>query len=261
MLARLLKDCLPEFDGFSVQDIERDFLLSPSPNPSAPHSAANTPDGSSYVMEPSDTQSCETLDELVQSLSTDFLLPYVGKAVLDFVFRVKLPSSKASGAVIVNIEPQDNWNPSYSLMARAAFYCAHLLSTQQGTEFERSHYKNLKKVYSIWVLTHPPRALKGTITRTDVQWKPVVGEAEYAIGRLLGTFDYSPAAVVGLNGYDMGEYGCVIPLLDALLSKDMETDQRLHIIRDEYRIVDSEMGQEARLMGKFGNSDCAQSPA
>lgn len=74
----------------------------------------------------------------------------------------------------------------------------------------------------------------------------------HAIGRLLRTFDYSRAAVVGLNGYDMGEYGCVIPLLDALLSKDMEADQRLHIIRDEYRIADSEMEREARLMGSLG---------
>lgn len=49
----------------------------------------------------------------------------------------------------------------------------------------------------------------------------------------------------------MGEYGCVIPLLDALLSKGMEVDQRLHIIRDEYRIADSEMEREARIMGSL----------
>lgn len=85
-----------------------------------------------------------------------------------------------------------------------------------------------------------------------MQLKPVVGEAGHAIGRLLGTFDYSCAAVVGLNRYDVGEYGCVISLLDALLSKDMEADQRLHIIRDEYRIADSEIKREVRLMEALG---------
>ena len=37
------------------------------------------------------------------------------------------------------------------------------------------------------------------MTCTGMQWRPVVGEAEYAIGSLLETFDYSRVAVIDLN--------------------------------------------------------------
>lgn len=153
---------------------------------------------------------------------------------------------------MVNLEPQDDWNPSYPLMARAAFYCARLLFAQQGIEFFRSDYGSLKKVYSIWILTHPPRALRGAIARTELRWDSVIGDAGPAVASHLGAFDYANAVVVGLNGYDTGDYGNVVPLLDALLARDMGTDERLHIVRDGYRIVDSGIEREVREMESPG---------
>ena len=137
-------------------------------------------------------------------------------------------------------------------MARSAFYCARVLSQQKGIEFLNSDYGKLKKVYSIWILTSPPKALRGTITCTRLGWKETVGTAAKSIERLFGTFDYFNTVVVGLNGYDRDCSESSIPLLDAVLSKTMETEERLRIIRDGYGISDSGIEREVHRMGSLG---------
>lgn len=185
VLARLLKDCLPECAPFTVDEIERCSLSS------LPHDTA-----SSY------SHSNDSMEELVSGLATDASDIGAGTSKLDLLFRIQPPSTEDSAAVMVNIEPQDSWRLPYPLMARSAFYCARILSQQKGIEFLNSDYGKLKKVYSIWILTSPPKALRGTITCTRLGWKETVGTAAKSIERLFGTFDYFNTVVVGLNGYD-----------------------------------------------------------
>ena len=176
-----------------------------------------------------------------------------------------MPWLNESAAVLVNVEPQGNWNPAYPLMARAAYYCARLLSSQKGSTFAKSDYGGLQKVYSIWVLTNPPQDLRGVVLRTCLKWEDlsVAGtktEEEQGAGtmganvaenleRLLGSANYADIVVIGLRGYDNGEYGDVVALLDALLSQNMSARERVHIIRDGYGISDAGIQREADTMG------------
>ncbi len=185
VLARLLKDCLPECAPFTVDEIERCSLSS------LLHDTAS-----------SLSHSNDSMEELISSLATDASDLGAGTSKLDLLFRIQPPSTEDSAAVMVNIEPQDLWRLPYPLMARSAFYCARILSQQKGTEFLNSDYGGLKKVYSIWILTSPPKPLRGTITCTRLGWKETIGTAANSIERLFGTFDYSNTVVVGLNGYD-----------------------------------------------------------
>ncbi len=235
VLARLLKDYLPECAPFTVDEIERCSLSS------LPHDTA-----SSY------SHSNDSMEELVSGLATDASDIGAGTSKLDLLFRIQPPSTEDSAAVMVNIEPQDSWRLPYPLMARSAFYCARILSQQKGIEFLNSDYGRLKKVYSIWILTSPPKALRGTITCTRLGWKETVGTAAKSIERLFGTFDYFNTVVVGLNGYDRDCSESSIPLLDAVLSKTMETEERLRIIRDGYGISDSGIEREVHRMGSLG---------
>lgn len=236
VLARLLKDCLPECAPFTVDEIERCSLSS------LLHDTAS-----------SLSHSNDSMEELISSLATDASDLGEGTSKLDLLFRIQPPSTEDSAAVMVNIEPQDLWRLPYPLMARSAFYCARILSQQKGTEFLNSDYGGLKKVYSIWILTSPPKPLRGTITCTRLGWKETIGTAANSIERLFGTFDYSNTVVVGLNGYDKNcSESSIPPLLDALLSKTMETEERLRIIRDGYGISDSGIEREVHRMGSLG---------
>ena len=235
VLARLFKDCLPECAPFTVDEIERCSLSS------LPHDTA-----SSY------SHSNDSMEELVSGLATDASDIGAGTSKLDLLFRIQPPSTEDSAAVMVNIEPQDSWRLPYPLMARSAFYCARILSQQKGIEFLNSDYGRLKKVYSIWILTSPPKTLRGTITCTRLGWKEAIGTAANSIERLFGTFDYSNTVVVGLNGYDRDCSESPIPLLDALFSKTLETEERLRIIRDGYGISDSGIEREVHRMGSLG---------
>lgn len=234
VLARLFKDCLPECAPFTVDEIERCSLSS------LLHDTAS-----------SLSHSNDSMEELISGLATDASDLGAGTSKLDLLFRIQPPSTEDSAAVMVNIEPQDSWRLPYPLMARSAFYCARILSQQKGTEFLNSDYGGLKKVYSIWILTSPPKPLRGTITCTRLGWKEAIGTTANSIERLFGTFDYSNTVVIGLNGYDKDCSESSIPLLDALLSKTMETEERLRIIRDGYGISDSGIEREVHRMGSL----------
>lgn len=91
VLARLLKDCLPECAPFTVDEIERCSLSS------LPHDTA-----SSY------SHSNDSMEELVSGLATDASDIGAGTSKLDLLFRIQPPSTEDSAAVMVNIEPQDS---------------------------------------------------------------------------------------------------------------------------------------------------------
>ena len=79
--------------------------------------------------------------------------------------------------LILNIEAQNKYNPGYSLMKRAIYYGARLISSQYGTEFEGSSYQKIKKVYSIWICTDVPKNRKNTINHYRMTEHYMVGKA------------------------------------------------------------------------------------
>ena len=50
-----------------------------------------------------------------------------------------------------------------------------MLSAQYGSVFTQSHYEALRKVYSIWICSHPPLERENTITSYAVEERPLVG--------------------------------------------------------------------------------------
>lgn len=89
VLARLLKDCLPECAPFSIDEIERCCLSS------LLHDTAS-----------SLSHSNDSMEELVSGLATDASDLGAGTSKLDLLFLIQPPSTEDSAAVMVNIEPQ-----------------------------------------------------------------------------------------------------------------------------------------------------------
>lgn len=189
---------------------------------------------------------------MVRYLNGDDASPTEGNVEFDLLVRPLLPQGGGSAAVIVNLEPQDDCDPGYPLLARASYYCARLLSSQKGVEFLHSDYGDLKKVYSVWVLTSPPGRLRGVAQRTRVVWDCLAGDPQTDVEADLGVFEHACALVVGLTGTDPGDYTGIIGLLDALLAKDMDPRDRARIITDGYGIPGADIGREAGTMGSIG---------
>ena len=53
-----------------------------------------------------------------------------------------------------------------------------MISAQYGTEFTKSEYGSIKKVFSIWICSNPPRDRRNTITQYSIREEQIVGEAK-----------------------------------------------------------------------------------
>ena len=49
--------------------------------------------------------------------------------------------------------------------AQCVYYCSRMISAQYGTEFVKSNYQNVRKVYSIQICLDVPKEWENTITR------------------------------------------------------------------------------------------------
>ena len=70
--------------------------------------------------------------------------------------------------------------PGYDISLRALFYCARMISSQQGKEFtthadDPVKYGNIKKVYSIWICTETAQKRANSIEKYDIRREFLVG--------------------------------------------------------------------------------------
>lgn len=116
-----------------------------------------------------------------------------GDVWYDVLFRACIPHGDGSVGVIVNIEAQ-SYEPDYTLMKRAFYYCARLLSAQRGSGPAGSDYNKLEKVYSIWLLANPPHRERNTIAVYSTHETPLHG----TVRRDPETYDLQTVVLVAL---------------------------------------------------------------
>lgn len=137
ILAWIMKYCVSECQKMAVEGIIRCIEASPSVS-----AAPVFPD--------------EKNTTLINGMNTINTSHDEGTVVFDILFAAMIPSSKPM-CLIINVEAQADFNSHYPLTSRAEYYSARLISSQKGREFTDSHYGDIKKVYSIWVCTNPPK--------------------------------------------------------------------------------------------------------
>ena len=127
--------------------------------------------------------------------------------------------------LIINIEAQNKFNPGYPLLKRAVYYCSRMISAQKGLEFENSEYNKIKKVYSIWVCTNPPKTHKNTITRYKISEENVIGNVKEDIQH----YDLMNIVMLCLGSSDNIEDNA-LGMLNTLLSDTMSSSERIEIL-------------------------------
>ncbi len=156
-----------------------------------------------------------------------------GTVKYDILFYAYAPVLNETVKLIINVEAQNLFNPGYSLLKRAVYYCSRLISSQYNTEFEDKSYDGIKKVFSIWICTNPPVDKRNTITRFSFNQENLIGKAEF------NTMDYDliEFIMVCLGGKSGDEnYNGLIKLLDTLLSSELRANEKRNILEKEYNV-------------------------
>ncbi len=182
VLAFILRDCVGGYDGMTPQEIEQCITYGPVAHsiPIAP-GLTNAPGSPLYARGDAPTP--------LRGSRTEDKVPYEGQTAFDFYFEATAPQDGATVGIHVDVEGQAAYTDgTYPMEYRAQYYAARLLSSQYGREFARSHYEDLKRVYSVWLFADGPQELRGSVWSTETSWRAheasdTAGSAE--IARLL----------------------------------------------------------------------------
>lgn len=159
----------------------------------------------------------------------------------DIVFYVRRKNGLSQ--IIVNVEAQKDEPDSYDILNRTVFYGSRLISSQKERDFVKSHYNDIRQVYSIWICMNMPENSINHIHFTDdallgnYQWK--------------GNLDLLNIVMVGLAKQipAQEERYTLHRLLGVLLSQKLEADEKLEIMEREYDIpAEEEIREEVNIM-------------
>ena len=225
ILAWIMKYCVSECQGMAVEDIVRCIEASPSVSvtPVFPDEKNTT---------------------LINGMNTVNTSQNEGTVVFDILFAAMIPLPKPM-RLIINVEAQADFSPHYPLPSRAEYYSARLISSQKGREFTNSHYGDIKKVYTIWVCTDPPKYRENTIYITSVRMKERSGRMD----SLIKGYGLQRTAFIMLGDEEEKEAEGVLRLLDVLFRSEKSLEERKHILEEEFDIAMNEnMEMEVQQM-------------
>ena len=212
ILAWIMKYCVSECSEMDIDDIVR---------------CIEAPEISSVPI-----FSDETNAPRINGMNTVESSRYEGTVTFDLRFAASIPSPKRTISLIINVEAQADFHPGYPLPARAEYYCARLISAQKGTTFVGSHYEYLRKVYSIWICTEPPKHRENSISATSSVMKGILGR----ISKPLEGYGLQCTSFIMLGDEEEKEAQAVLRLLDVLFTSEKEVAERKRILEEEFHI-------------------------
>ena len=226
ILAWILKSSLAEYSSSSIDDIINLYI-------------EGKPEIKTVRVDPDATNS------KIQGISTDDKSLTEGNIFYDIRFNAITPSDNGDvKTIIINIESQNDFNPKYPLLKRAAYYCGRMLSAQKGTIFVKRHYEKLQKVVSIWICNEPPPNQQNSITLYSMKEQNVIGE----IKNNVDDYDIITIVMMCLGNPDRIEND-VLHLLSVLLSSIVLPNDKKQILQENFNIPMSyEMENEVNIM-------------
>lgn len=232
ILAWILKRCLKEFENYDVRQIAEEFI-------------EGQPQVSTVAVTPDETGS------IIQGIAQENASLTEGTVFFDIYFYATIPESGETIQLIINVEAQNKFYPGYPLIKRGIFYGGRMLSAQDGTVFTKSHYEKLRKVYSIWICTNPPKKRENTITRYHITEENLLGSVHEKVKNydLLSVVMICLSKPDGENSQSDTEDDGLLRLLKTLLSRNTPPDEKKRVLRDEFDIpMTQTLEKEVSLM-------------
>lgn len=226
ILAWIMKSCLEEFRDIDVNVIAEQCI-------------EGTPFVSEVPVAPDETA------PVIQGIAQEQSSPTEGSFTFDIYFNAIVPGTEETVQLIINVEAQSDFYPGYPLLKRGIFYCGRMISSQAGMVFTKSHYEKLRKVYSIWLCTNPPKNRKNTINRYRMVEENVVGDVQ----EKTEDYDLLSLVMIGLGDANEKNYDGILKLLGVLLSSKATPAEKKQILQDEFNIpMTQTMDREVSLL-------------
>ena len=214
ILARILKTCVKEFHDCPIKDIEEKYIKG---TPRVHEVAAHRDETAEFI----DGMGREDVGMKEKPITYDIF------------FRVLSPKDDEMLEMIINVESQKDFYPGYPLIKRGIYYCSRMISSQYGTEMPDTCYEKLKKVYSIWICSNPPKYRKNTITAYSMKEQNLVG----SVAEKEENYDMLTVLTVCLGGFGDENYEGILRMLDVLLSDRILPEEKKKILKDEFDIA------------------------
>ena len=216
ILAWIMNACVEEYKGIDPNEIAEKYI-------------EGEPEIGSVGVFPGQT------NRKIHGLPNEDSVPGERGVRFDIRFSAIAPDGGGVIKLIINVEAQNKYYNSYPLITRGIYYLSRMISAQYGVEFDKSHYENIKKVYSIWVCTDPPKSRVNTMTRYRIAEEPVIGDAREDPRH----YDLMNAVLLCLGSTSEESRG-VFKLLETLLTDEKSKVQKDRIVEDEFGITMSD---------------------
>lgn len=171
--------------------------------------------------------------------------------IYDVRFDAIAPTSEGSTAqkdvirLIINVEAQTAFNPGYPLTKRAIYYCSRMISAQHGPIFTNSEYGKIRKVYSIWVCTHPTKEFQNTLIRYSIRPEQLIGNAV----EKSENYDLMSVVTICLGEPGTENYTGIVKFMDVLLSSSRAATEKKKILEEEFGVaMNEELEREVLVM-------------
>ena len=139
---------------------------------------------------------------------------------LDAFFQITVPEVDAR--IFLNVELQKAPGIKRWLRRRGWYYVTRLTTRQSGIVFEKSHYEQIEKVYSIWIVGGKRK--KSRIERYQLQNGP-------------DPLDVMELVIIYLGNPDDTDVSPIEQLLNTLFSATMSIEKKKKILRDKFFIA------------------------
>ena len=108
-----------------------------------------------------------------------------------------------------------------------------MISGQYGSDFDKSDYKKIKKIYSIWLCRNVPKKLENSITSYNITETNHVG---HAVEKRVN-YDLMSVVMVYLGHAKDEHQSDLLRMLNMLLSEEVKAKEKLEVLSNEFRIL------------------------
>lgn len=134
--------------------------------------------------------------------------------------------------------------PGYDIVTRGIFYVSRMISAQLSTEFSKSDYDNIKKVYSIWICMHSPNHIGNAISCYHIAKKDLLP----GLPDVPKSYDKISVVIIALNETTSSD-DKFINMMNTLLSIHKTAKEKRSILENTYHISMSyDLGKELSKM-------------
>lgn len=232
ILAEILKECTEEFKDFDINFIVENCFV-----------------GEIKADMISVDQDVPDADSSIVGSDTEDASQKEGTIRYDIVFDAAVPDTKKTIRMVINVEIQVNMSVDYSVVTRAVYYAARLISRQKGTVFHHSEYQKIQKVYSIWICPDPKKENANSIAEYGITQQKTVGRVKESVEN----YDKIKIIILSLNDEGIENRNTIIRLLSTLLSTTESVENRKKILENDFNIpMTKEIQEEVAEMCNLG---------